>query len=291
MLNAQGIEAYPVILSTRSHGKLRINYPFAHFFNYVVVTAKIDSSSILLDATQPLSNFAEIPSRCINDKGFIIQKDKEEWVNLKSNAVAGIEYHLDLKPDPDKDSLSQTCRLITTGYEAIAFRNKFSTTYKELKDNILGNNSLSADTIKATDLYKIEKPFEINFNKNIALESIEDKMIISPFWNLPIVENPLKQSVRNYPIDFTYKRSYKYQSTISIPVGYKLLTKPENLNIDNEMVRIIFTADIQNTGTIKVTGVYEFRKVVYGSTDYMNLKFYFNKIVDKFNEKVVLIKV
>ena len=74
MLNAAGIEAYPVIISTRNHGKLKLDYPFQHFFNYALVLAKIDSVSYLLDATGAISNFTEIPSRCINDRGLIIQK-------------------------------------------------------------------------------------------------------------------------------------------------------------------------------------------------------------------------
>lgn len=290
MLNSAGIEAYPVILSTRSHGKIKIDYPFQHFFNYVMVLAKIDSLSILLDATEPLSNFSEIPSRCINDKGLIIQKNKIEWMNIKSTSKSGISYVFDLKLNANKDSMNQICRLITTGYEAIDYRGNFLNSYKDLKIKLMGNNSLPDDSLKSIDLNQIEKPFEIYFSNKIPIESIEDKIIISPFCNFTRTENPLKQLVRSYPIDMIYSELNNFQTTISIPAGYKFMTKPEDLKINNNMVQITFATDIQKKDAIVVIGSYEFKKDVYGSLDYSELKSYFNRIVDKFNEKLVFVK-
>lgn len=291
MLNAAGIDASPVILSTRGHGKIKSDYPFLHFFNYVVVLANIDNVSVLLDATDPFSNFTEIPPRCINDRGLIIEKDKEEWVSLKSNRVSSILYDVDIRMNNNKDSVAQSCKLITTRYDALDYRNRYTKIYKKLKDNLLGNNSLPGDTLKAIALYKIEDPFEIDFSNKKSLERIDDKIIVSPFSDFIITENPLKQSYRSYPVDFTYKKIYKYQSIIEIPKGYKLVSKPENLVINDKMIRIIYVTDTQNDNSIKVIGTYEFMKDEYEPIEYLELKNYFSKIVDKFNEKVVIGKI
>lgn len=291
MLNAAGIEAYPVILSTRNHGQIKMDYPFHHFFNYVIVYAKIDSSSILFDATDPFSKFAEIPSRCINNKGLIIQKNKTEWLSLKSTKISSIIYNFELQPNQKIDSLTQSCKLVTTGFEAIDYRTKYSSSYKELKTELLGNNSLANDTLKAVDLNQYEKPLEIDFSNKIPLETVEDKIIISPFCNFTLTENPLKQPVRNYPIDFTFKKSYKFQSKIQIPAGYKLLVKPNDLTINNNKVRIVFLTDTKQEDSIVVIGNYEFKKDIFDSSDYTDLKSYFNTIVSKFNEKFVLVKI
>lgn len=291
MLNAAGIEAYPVITSTRSNGKIQSDYPFLHLFNYVVVLAKIDSVPVILDATEPLSNFAEIPTRSINDRGLVVQKKLVEWVDLKSSSVSRIVYKFDLQPDPENDSINQSCNLMTTGYEAIDYRNKFSTSYKALKTKLLTANALSSDTLSATNLNQIEMPFIIDFNKKAPLEKVEDKFLIAPFCNFTITENPLKQLVRNYPVDMIYRNSSNFQSTVTIPKGYKLLTKPEDLRINNDKIKIIFSTSLQEDNTIVVTGVYEFKKAEYETPEYFDLKDYFNKIVDKFNEKLVFVKV
>ena len=290
MLNAAGFEAYPVIISTRSHGKIKTNYPFLHFFNSVLVYAKLDTTQVLLDATEPFSNFTEIPTRCINDNGLIIKKDKADWVSTKSNIVSTNINYITLQPDPVKDSLVQNFKFVTTGYEAIKYRNRFSESYKTLKENLIGNNASSRDIIRPLGLKQIEAPFELDFNKRTSLEKVEDKIIIAPFSDIPETENPLKQSSRNYPVDLIYKKLYAFETTIEVPKGYKLYSKPEALKLNDNMVRIIFSATELNKNTIKVIGLYEFKKEEYQAVEYLYLKDYFNKIVDKFNEKVVLIK-
>ena len=291
MLNAAGIKVSPVIMSTRSHGKLKLDYPFQSLFNYVLVLATVDSASFLLDATEPFGNFSEIPTRCLNDKGLVIQKNRVAWVSLKGNSVSTNVNYAKLVLNASKDSVSQDCRLITRGYEAIDYRNRFSTSYKKLKDVLLSTNSLSKDSLKAIDLNQIEKPFEIDFTKVSSVETVEDKIIISPFTNFTITENPLKQPVRTYPVDFNYRIINAFESTIVIPEGYKLLTKPEGVRIDNDKVRIIFSTTVQTNNTIKVIGTYEFKKEEYEVSEYKDLKGYFDKIVEKFNEKLVLVKV
>jgi hypothetical protein len=78
---------------------------------------------------------------------------------------------------------------------------------------------------------------------------------------------------------------------IGLIYGYKLLVKPDNLNVENKLVNIKFASEIQDNRIIKVTGVYEFKNDVYMNYDYVDLKGYFNKIIDKFNEKLVLVKI
>lgn len=290
MLTAGGIEAYPVLISTRDHGKINMNYPFFHLFNYVIVLAKIDNVSYLLDATEPVSNFNEIPSRCINEKGLIIQKDKVEWVNLKSNSVSTENYNFNLALTPENDSIQQECFITTTGYDAIDYRKKFSNSYQTLKSELLGNNALPEDTISAINLTEIENPFRVKFTKRAQTESIEDKILITPFCHFALSENPLKQPTRNYPVDIIYKKSHNFQSTITIPKGYKLLSKPVGVTINNPLMKITYNADTQINGLVNIMAKYEFNKDVYGVADYAELKKCFNLIVDKFNEKLIFIK-
>ena len=95
--------------------------------------------------------------------------------------------------------------------------------YKDLKIKLMGSSSLPSDSLKPINLNKIDEPFEIDFNKRIPMEIIEDKIVISPFSNFILTENPLKQLVRSYPVDLVYRKAHKFQSTIAIPAGYKYI--------------------------------------------------------------------
>jgi hypothetical protein len=147
------------------------------------------------------------------------------------------------------------------------------------------------DSIKAENLHEIDQPFESRFGTAYSLDRIEDKRLISPFCNLIITENPFKKEVRTYPIDMVYRHSRSYSAIVHVPNGYKILSLPENMDIDNNEVRIQYQAENTNDGTIKITGIYQFKKDVYDPSSFTELKGYFNKIIDKFNEKVVFSKV
>jgi len=96
--------------------------------------------------------------------------------------------------------------------------------------------------------------------------------------------------VRNYPIDMIYKKKNVFQSTINIPAGYKILSKLENIDINNQMVKITYLTNMSDEDKLLVVGIYEFKKDVYPVSEYAILKDYFDKIVDTFNQKIVLVK-
>jgi len=70
MLIAAKIDAKPVIISTRNHGKISLTYPFVNFFNAVVVIATINGKQVLADATEASSASNMLSERCINEKRF-----------------------------------------------------------------------------------------------------------------------------------------------------------------------------------------------------------------------------
>ena len=88
-----------------------------------------------------------------------------------------------------------------------------------------------------------------------------------------------------------YKKSYKFHTVLKIPEGYKLLVKPDNLKVDNNLVKVTYETEFQDNDRVNINGLYEFKNDVYRIDDYVNLKGLFNIIVDKFNEKLVLVKI
>jgi hypothetical protein len=86
----------------------------------------------------------------------------------------------------------------------------------------------------------------------------------------------------------TYPVKRSYTSVITIPEGYKVDFIPEDYKILNELFELNYK--VNNDGkTISVTFNYYFKKPVYAAADYLKLKFYFEDIIKKGNEKVVLV--
>lgn len=287
LLNAFGIESHPVIISTRNNGKVKSSYPFISSFNYVVVLAKVDGVSILTDATEILNLNTRIPKRCINDKGLLIEKGKVEWVGLEclftSEIITAIEME-SIKPD----FIDSKSTITATEYDALNFRYFYAEKIDKIKADLNSKGYEFIDsTIKVQNQHNIEEPYILTYLQRISTERINEKIYISPFLNEPISDNPLKQRERSYPVDMTYPQKRVFKSTFMIPDGYKADFLPEPLRVNNQLFELnYFIEVVENRVTVSFD--YFFKYSVYPSTDYSKLKYYFDEIVRKGNEKIVL---
>ena len=158
LLNAAGIKAYPVIISTRKNGRIKYDYPFTHFFNYVVILADIDGKKVITDATIALSSNIRIPEKCINDKGLIIQKEKVEWVSLQSNVSSKTQKVIEITlTDSTQNSFIQTS---SSEYLALDYRNDFGTNITTINKSLLDKGySVVDSSIVVKNQNNIKEPY------------------------------------------------------------------------------------------------------------------------------------
>jgi len=288
LLNSIGIEAYPVILSTRGHGIIKVDYPFSHFFNYVIVLAYVDGKTVLADATEVLCMNNRIPPRCINDNGLVIKKDKINWISLDCNFTSSTTTYVQM--DVSEDTISADLLKIGTEYDALSFRNTYTDNVEKVKQKISNNNySLVDSSIQVQNYSDIEKPFKLRYGLTVKPEIVNNKMYISPFLQETIDENPLKQNERRYPIDMIYPKKRVYNCTLSIPEGYSVDFIPKERYIKNDLFDFQYSIKTYSD-KIQVTFSYYFKKPLYESDDYLKIKSYFDEIVKKGNEKIVFAK-
>jgi len=288
LLNGVGVEAYPVLISTREHGIIKLDYPFLDFFDYTLLAVKVDSTYILTDATDIMLANNRIPVRCINDKGLIIQKNKVEWISLQPQQASKLKTNLfiDLTKIIDNTYIS----LNAYEYNGLHFRKSFGNDIKKIQKKLIENNYQVEDSnivIKNQNIYP--SPYFMSLKFNSTPESINDKIYVSPFLNEVIKDNPLKQNERSYPIDMVYPEYRSYVSTIKIPTGYKIDYLPANLKINNEQFELEYSTT-DNDDVIVFWFSYFFKKSEYPADEYLKLKYYFNEIVNKGAEKLVLKK-
>lgn len=290
MLNYVGINAYPLIISTRDNGKIKYDYPFLSFFNNVIIYADVDGKRILSDATEPLLSNDKIPSNCINDNGLIIQKDKLEWVSLQSNVPSKIRNTFNITLT--ESSLEANVTTYASEYNGLSYRKRFGDNKKNINNDLIENGYDIVDsTIVVKNSLDKNKPYVLNYTIKEDIERINDKIYISPFFHEVIDDNPLKLKYRTYPIDMTYPKYNSFYSEIKIPDGYKADFLPANARIKNDQFELDYlVSNNENNGLVTVSYNYYFKQSVYPGTEYLKLKFYFNEIVNKGVEKIVLSK-
>jgi hypothetical protein len=281
-----GIEAYPVALSTRKHGKILSDYPFTDAFNTMVVLAKIDGKSILTDATDPYCLNYRLPIKCMNDKGFVIDKDNMAWINLQSPVISSSTTSF--KIDSIQKDFAATVVETSTEYEALKLRNTYGEDKVALLKSLSKDYSVLDSSLVIKNAHERTRPLIYAYKIKNKTEVINNKIYISPFLSEPYAENPLKQKTRTYPVDITYPVRRTYNSEIIIPDGYSVQFLPDKSSQDDDLFELSYTAT-QYDSKINVAFTYAFKRSVYQPDEYARVKTFFDRLVKKGNEKIVLV--
>ncbi|WP_346859464.1 DUF3857 domain-containing protein [uncultured Draconibacterium sp.] len=290
LLRATGIETEPVLISTRDHGQIRQSYPFNHFFNYVLIFAELDGVNTIADATEKSVGFYRIPSRCINDRGLLVKEaKKEKWIGLSSLIPSATKTHINL--EFDHEQLLANISTEVNEYSAANHRKSIGNSTEKLSKYLEKNNyKVDTGNIEISNPINPDEPYTFEFKFQTKPELINEKIYISPFCNETMEENPLQQPERNYPVDMVYPTKTTILSHIIIPDGYDVDYTAENLKIDNDLFEMEYNISLQES-SVEIQLYYYFRKSIYSVEDYSKIKYYFNELVKKGNEKVVFKKI
>lgn len=87
----------------------------------------------------------------------------------------------------------------------------------------------------------------------------------------------------------TYPTKRAYYSVINSPKGYKVDFVPEKIRIDNDLFEMDYNA-VVDANKVVVSYSYYFKLPIYNAVDYEKIKYYFNEIIKKGNEKISFVK-
>jgi len=294
MLRFAGLNANPVLVSTRDNG---ISFfPSRTAFNAVIAAVETPEGMILLDATEKYSVPNVLPLRDLNWFGRLIRKDgtsTEVDLMPKIHSRESVNMNVDLKTDGTAEG---KVRMQLTNHQALEFR-------KEVlaldKDNYLEKLEASNSNIEISDYIRendldLSQPIveKYSFKDNKSVEIINDKIYISPMLFLSAKENPFKQEVREYPVDFGYPTQEKYNINIKIPEGFVVESMPKGITITTGENIGTFKYLIANPeGNLQIVISTDINSAIVPSDFYPVLKGYFQQMIDKQNEKIVLKKV
>lgn len=293
MLEKVDVEVLPVLLSTRNHGLLRIGTPVSSQFNYLICLARAGERSYLLDATERLLPTGMLPERCLNGKGFAVSKAGYKWIPLESNTTTRRVTSGEFILSPN-GALDGKLKLDCSGYAALENRKKYlidgETEY--LKD-FIGSHAWE---IKSTEIQNA-KEIQHNFTQIHELEVSENMVIaggiiyLDPFIHNAHKENPFKSEIREYPVDFGSPSEETFFFKLTIPEGYVVDELPESkaIAMPESGARYVYNI-VQNGNQIMLTRRFHINKSLFTQVEYPYLREFYNQIVAKESEQIVLKK-
>ncbi|CAM1367957.1 conserved exported hypothetical protein [Tenacibaculum sediminilitoris] len=293
MLRYAGLNAYPVLVSTRANGTPLS--PTLSGFNYVITMVKFsDNKYILLDASEPYSLPNILPTRALNWNGRVVAENGgSTWVKLAPSKHATVDNILMAKVTEDL-TVEGFVRTKFFNHKALKFRKKNNNVEEEaLKTNFEENNNIEIENFKISNIQDLGTPVnrDVKFSSEDLIEEVNNKIYIEPLLFLTERENPFKINDRKFPVDFASPLKYKNSISIQIPTDYKVESLPETLAIGLPEKLGLFKYQISQVGNkIKVLSVLQFNKSVIIPEYYSALKDFYSKVVEKQTEKIVLIR-
>jgi len=295
MLRLAGVTANPVLVSTREHG-IPV-FPNRTVFNYVIVAAEINGERILLDATNKFTTYNVLPLSVLNWKGRLVRKDEtSEEIDLVPNKTSKQNHNLIVSVAKD-GTISGKYLVQKTDYEALVFREREADikteNYLEKKENEFNGIAISDYNIenKNTDLSKavVEK---FTFVTNNHCEIIGDKLFINPLLFFTTNKNPFVQEKRKMPVYFGYPRQEKYNLSFEIPEGYQVESIPKVMKIATDDKSLVFSINSMVQGNnVQIAVVKEINIGKTSADTYDGLKGFYQKMIEKQHDKIVLKKI
>ncbi|MGC1241110.1 MAG: DUF3857 domain-containing protein [Chryseosolibacter sp.] len=291
LLEKAALDVYPVALSTRNHGMLRKTIPVSSQFNYTICLVKANGKSFLLDATEKLLPLGMLPERCLNGEGFAVSKEGFQWIPLeskyKTRTVTAVDLTLNQTGELE-GKLKQDCN----GYVALNKRKKFLTDGEiEFLKDFVGSHAWDVRSTSITNAKEINNNFtqehELVVSENMVVAG--DMVYVDPFIHTSQKENPFKSEKREYPVDFGSPMEQTFFFKLTLPDNFsidelpqsKVITMPENA------ARYIYNI-AQNGKEITITSMFHINKSLFNQLEYPSLREFYNQMVAKQTEQIVL---
>jgi len=293
MMRYAGLKANPILLSTKDNGIPR--HPTIDGLNYVICGIELNNKVILLDATSKYTNQNILPIRTMNWFGKLIRPDN----TIKNIVLTPIKLSTTITNMNVKLSTEGTIngmiRNVYRNHHGFQFRENYT---KISNDDYLSeieslNGNIEISEHKLDNIDNVDKPVvEIfSFSKDNYIEIIDDKMYFSPLLFFAMNSNPFLAEERLFPIDFVFPWNKKYQISIKIPDGYTLESIPKSIKIKlpNKLGEFVYLIKRSNN-KIQLSCHTKMTYSKIPASQYAFLKQFYNQIIIKQGEKVILVK-
>lgn len=285
-----GLNANPILVSTRNNGKPNELFPLLGDFNYVITNLQLPESNFCLDATKRLG-FGQISSECysggarlIADTPFIVPLYTD---SLHENTTGSLFISND-----ETGNLSgiytRRSGMVTSQTYRTSFAKSGSENYlTQIKQSF--SEGITVSEIGLDSLSNLDEPLQLHFDLKMKFEA--DVEYFNPLLIDAIPSNPFEAAERFYPVEMDYCKDDTYVLNMEIPKGYRVDEIPKSARItfnDNEgFYEYLIQSDSQS---IMLRSRLKLNRATFQPDDYASLREFYAFVVQKMGEQIVFKK-
>ncbi|WP_183568158.1 DUF3857 domain-containing protein [Mucilaginibacter sp. SP1R1] len=296
LLKKAGLKAYPMMVSTRKHGRINPAYPNSYQFNSAVAYIPVDSNKYyVLDATGKYNIYNQIPDNFLNSFGLYINKEDKAYdlvfLEDKDPVRQVVLINAEIKPE---GKMNGSADISSFGYNRMSRVKKYKTDGEKnyidyLRDD---NNNLKVASVTFENMDVDTLPLRQKMDFNLDLTGADDNYI---YFNsnlfTDLKKNPFLSENRTTDIDFGYRDNYAITGVFKLPAGYKVDALPQSISMMIPDKSVTFRRVVaEQDGSVLIRLSIDFKKSMYFKENYPEFHEFCKKMYEMLNEQVVLKK-
>ncbi len=287
----EGLDASPVILSTRTNGYTNVNYPLLSEYNYVITRVRADGKDYLLDASRPYVGFGQLPEACYNGPAMAIDSTHDH-IPLFADSVKESRRTMVVLANTDSGYAGTYSR--TAGvFESMSLRNQLRKIkpedfFENIKKSLPGNKQMGTAGFDSADVAEVPIVWHYDMKYRFTSKTLYFNPIIHERFN----SSPFGPEERHYPVEMNYCIDNVYTLSMDIPKGYVIgqLPRSQRINLADSSgsFEYVISSDAQ---LISLRVQLKLKKAVYSVEEYTGLRSFFSIITSKEKEPIVFKKI
>jgi len=189
--------------------------------------------------------------------------------------------------------LKGSLEISRTGYDAMKTRKKYLAGEEDYLKDFLEGRTWELTKNEFKNAKDVQQPFvethDLVINDHVV--SAGDILYLNPFILHKEDENPFKHETREYPVDFGSAFDKTYMIKISLPEGYAVEELPQSKVFALPEGGGKYLYNVSQIGNdISITSSVSINRSLFSQMEYPNLREFYNQVVAKQAEQIVIKK-
>jgi transglutaminase-like putative cysteine protease len=286
-----GLDAAPVILSTRSNGYTHDGYPMLGEYNYVIARVRADGTDYLLDASRPNIGFGQLPEICYNGWARVIDSTHDR-IPLMADSAKENRHTIVILTNTDSGYSGTYTR--TAGlFESMSLRNQLKKTrpedfFENLRKTMADFKQMGEHGFDSLDVPEAR----VTWFYNMKFRFGQKRVYLNPVMHERFNVSPFIPEERHYPVEMPFCIDNSYVLNMEVPTGYAVDQLPASQRILMDDSSGFFEYKISQDGnTINFHVALRLNKAVYPLEEYAGLRKFFSLIANKEKEQIIFKKI
>jgi hypothetical protein len=292
LLRQSGVHTYPILVSTREHGRADPDFKTLSQFNGVDILYSDSNETYVLDATQKFP-FDITPPNILNSSVLLVDSTLAKWVTVSDNKPF---YKRSLLVSASLGANGNITGRINAKYfyRAKLLQLNASETengYDDSEEDIFTPKfqNIHIDSIQELNKTNIALPLEKVIDYSQSISNTGNLYFLEPFSLASFIPNPFTQVKRTKPVDFGSNMQLSFSMFLEIPSDYTIEELPKNILLRMSDSSILLKLTYQKgDGNLLADCQFQILRSRFEPEEYAALKEFFDRIYTTLERPLML---